>query len=94
MNMDNIPVPCDGFAIRDLGDEIIFVAETGDEMHSLDETGMFIWKNIDGGNSLLTILNKICKEYEVEKTVAENDLKEFIHELLNKGILTLKGVSN
>ncbi|MDY6968455.1 MAG: PqqD family protein [Spirochaetota bacterium] len=91
MNMDYIPIPCGGFAIRDLGDEIIFVAESGDEMHSLDETGMFIWKNINGRNSLLIILNKICDEYEVDKTVAENDLKNFINELHNKGILTLKG---
>ena len=90
VTLDNIPVPCDGFAIRELGNEIIFIADAGDELHSLDETGTFIWRNIDGSNSLSIILESICDEYEVERSRAEKDLKKFIRKLKEKGLVVLR----
>ncbi len=90
ISLDSVPIPCSGFTVREIGDEIIFIAEDGDELHTLDEVGCFIWKNIDGKNSLMTILNSICKEYDVEKSKAELDLKVFVLKLKDKGIIDFK----
>ncbi len=90
INPDDILVPCKGFAVRELGDEIIFIAEEGDEMHTLDEIGSSIWRNIDGKCSVMSILDSICKEYSVERSIAERDLIRFIEELMQKKILIIR----
>ncbi len=89
ISLDSVPMPCSGFTVREIGDEIIFIAEDGDELHTLDEVGCFIWKNIDGNCSLMTILDRICNEYEVEKSRAVKDLEEFILKLNEKGLIDI-----
>jgi len=89
VSLETVPVAVDKYTVREIADETIFMADEGDELHTLDEVGSFIWKAIDGNKSLLTILNEICDEYDVERDVAENDLKKFISELTDKGILTV-----
>lgn len=89
VSLETVPVAVDKYTVREIADETIFMADEGDELHTLDEVGSFIWKAIDGNKSLLIILNEICDEYDVERDVAENDLKKFIGELTEKGILTV-----
>jgi len=91
VNLDMIPVPGDSFCVREIGEETIFLAESGDELHCLDEVGTFIWKAIDGQRSLADILDRVCDEYEVSREAAQRDLTRFIRELAEKGIVTLKG---
>jgi len=89
VSLETVPVAVDKYTVREIAEETIFMADEGDELHTLDEVGSFIWKAIDGNKSLLTILNEICDEYDVERTVAENDLMKFINELAEKGIVTI-----
>ncbi len=87
VSLETVPVAVDKYTVREIADETIFMADEGDELHTLDEVGSFIWKAIDGNKSLLTILNEICDEYDVERDKAKNDLMNFIGELAEKGIL-------
>ena len=89
VSLETVPVAVDKYTVREIADETIFMADEGDELHTLDEVGSFIWKAIDGNKSLLTILNEICDEYDVERNVAENDLMNFINGLAEKGIITI-----
>ena len=90
INPNDIPVPCEGFAVRELGEEIIFITEDGNEMHTLDETGSFIWRNINGQRSFESLLDIICVEYAVERPKAEGELVRFIKELAAKKIVIIK----
>ena len=89
VSLETVPVAVDKYTVREIADETIFMADEGDELHTLDEVGSFIWKAIDGNKSLLSILNELCDEYDVERNVAENDLMNFISDLAEKGILTV-----
>jgi len=84
-----IPVPAKGLTVRQIGDETIIVTEAGEELHTLDETGTFVWSAIDGSNSLSRILNLICTEYDVNRDRAREDLLNFVEALHEKKIVIL-----
>lgn len=89
IHTDTIPIPIKGLSVRELGNAIIIINENGDEMHSLDEVGSFIWQTIDGMSSFKDILAKLCGEYEVEKPTAEEDLKKFLTLLNEKKLIKI-----
>ncbi len=89
ITLDSIPVPVNGLCVRELGDTIIIITEKGDELHSLDETGGFIWQQINGSAPVRDILENICQEYNVERTRAEHDLSLFLESLKDKNLITL-----
>lgn len=90
IKMDDIPVPCAGIASRELDDEVILIAEDSDELHTLSETGKFIWGKINGRNSILALLDSICSQFEVKRSQAQGDLIKFINNLKDKGIVLIK----
>jgi hypothetical protein len=83
-----IPVPSGGLCVRELGDTIIIITEKGDELHSLDEIGSFIWKHIDGKTPAGDIIEHICGEYDVARSQAEHDLDVFLSTLKEKNLIT------
>jgi hypothetical protein len=87
ITLNNTPVIVSGLCIRELGDAVIIITENGDELHSLDELGSFIWRAVDGVSSVQNILDKICNEYEVDRSQAEEDLKKFLSALKDKNLI-------
>ena len=87
-NLGAVPVPAEGLTIRQIGNETIILTEEGEELHTLDETGTFVWKAIDGKKSLNRILDLICVEYEVTHDRARDDLIVFVEALKGKGIIS------
>ncbi len=87
-NLGVVPVPAEGLTIRQIGNETIILTEEGEELHTLDETGTFVWKAIDGKKSLSRILDLICLEYEVTHEGARDDLIVFLEALKGKGIIS------
>ncbi len=87
MDLHIIPVIVDGLCIRELGDTTIIITEKGNELHSLDEMGGFIWNSIDGSRSAMNILELICREYDVERSLAESDLVGFLASLKDKNLV-------
>ena len=77
-SLEAIPVPVDAFAVRQIGEETILLAEQGEELHTLDEVGTFIWQSINGSRPLKEVLDRVCSEYEVSREVAQRDLLRFI----------------
>jgi len=64
---------------------ILFDPDTGKGM-GLNPTGVFIWKLLDGSHTLNDILEKLHEECENVPEEAGNDLKEFIQELIERGL--------
>lgn len=86
-NLGAVPVQNDSLTIRQIGKETIILTEEGEELHTLDETGTFIWLAIDGKKSLGQILDMLCAEYDVTYDRAKEDLLVFTETLMNKGII-------
>jgi len=86
---DSVPVRIDGFVARRLGDETLVLAESGEEVHLLDEVGTFIWERIDGARTMGEIVDAIASTYEVQPGEAESDAEEFLRRLLDKGVIRM-----
>jgi hypothetical protein len=89
ISMKSIPVKQDGFTVRVINEETIFVNEKGDMLHSLNGTGSFIWSRIDGKTSLERLYKFLLEEYDVPCQNADGDILKFIGELEQKGIIRL-----
>ena len=90
ITLETIPTPDTTFTVRRIGDETIFINEKGDRLHTINELGSFIWEHIDGDASLGDILDSVLSEYEAEREEAQEDLRRFIKELEEKGIVSLR----
>lgn len=90
INLESILIPCEGFCVREIGDEIIILPKDGSKLHNINEAGRFIWNKIDGKVNLAAILKSLCEEYEVDESLAEKDLLLFADGLLLKGIVRIE----
>jgi hypothetical protein len=90
IKMDEIPVHKEGIEARELGDEVIIISADGKFMHTLVDTGRFIWESIDGKKTIKSILDLICKEYKVKKEQAKPDLLKFINLILTKKLIDVR----
>ena len=86
--MRTVPKKDDSFCERQLGKETIFLSPEGNHIHSLDEVGTFIWKQLDGVRPLADVIDSLCDEYDVSHDQAERDLLAFIAILAETRLLT------
>ena len=55
---------------------------------SVNETGAFLWNELEKGASEEQLLDKLCEEYEVDRETAQSDIAAFIEQLTERGIVT------
>jgi hypothetical protein len=68
---------------RKTGNEYILVPIANniadmDKVFTLNETGAFIWEQIDGKRSVEEIINSLTEEYDIENGTASEDVFTFI----------------
>jgi hypothetical protein len=83
----NCPKHTDAYDGRDLGDEFLFYNREGDKLHVLNGTAREIYLLCDGHKPTEQIATTIADRYDVEQTVALDDTREAIQELINLGLL-------
>lgn len=54
---------------------------------SLSPVASYIWDRIDGEKSLAMVLDEVNAGFDVAETEAERDLREFVDELLEAGLI-------
>jgi hypothetical protein len=77
---------------RKIAGETILVPISGklvdmQRIFSLNPVAEYIWQHLDGKKHLGDIRNKILTSYNVEKEKAEEDIQEFITELLKENLI-------
>ena len=72
------------------GEAVILSMETK-VLRGLNPVGSRVWELIDGGRSMEEIVGVIVKEFEVEPPQAAEDVRSFVQELLDKGLVTSVG---
>ena len=68
---------------RKTGNEYVLVPITNNiadmnSVYTLNETGAFIWEQIDGKRSIEEIITELTNEYDIDKQNAESDVFTFI----------------
>jgi len=90
MDLKMIPTPRQSICVRQAGDVVFFLSESGEEAIDLNPVGSFIWQQMDGNHSLKDILDVLCHEYEVPEDTAQEDLVNFTQDLLDKDLISLE----
>jgi methyltransferase-like protein len=68
---------------RKTGNEYVLVPVTNNiadmnSVYTLNETGAFIWEQIDGKRNVEEIINALINEYDIDKQNAQSDVFSFI----------------
>ena len=76
---------------RKTGNEYVLVPISNniadmDKVYTLNETGAFIWEQIDGKRSVEEIITLLTEEYDIDVKTASEDLFSFI-EKMNKYLI-------
>lgn len=87
LDMDTILTRNEDCPVRSIGSGLVIESPTGSETLSLEDIGAFIWHRIDGQNCLDDILGELLREYEVAAAIAAEDLKTFISQLMDAGLV-------
>lgn len=79
-----------GFVIRTVGGQNVAVpvGEMSKNFHgmiNLNETGKFLWDFFSQEHTLEEGVVALCGEYDVDSSIAENDVKRFMETILSNG---------
>lgn len=90
MNRDRYVARAANVAARMVGDEMMIMSGLDSSLYSLNETASVLWQAADGVTPLAQIVEqRICRDYDVDSSVALRDAEELAEELARHGILRL-----
>lgn len=81
-----------GFIVRKIGEQIMAVpiGTQTSEIHgmiALSESGELLWKALEDGATIEKLICILTDNYEVDSSVAERDVRNFLEQLKNQGAL-------
>jgi SynChlorMet cassette protein ScmD len=82
------PIANASIVLREEFDEwaVLFDPETG-KAHGLNPFGVFVWKRLDGKNTIDDIFENVKTDFENVSAEAKNDITEFVQNLVNNGLV-------
>jgi hypothetical protein len=74
-------------AWREIDDETVIISPNDSVMHELNDTGSFLWKNIDGKKSAAELAELLAENYEVTPDVALTDTQSLLEEMSSRKLV-------
>jgi len=68
-------------AWREIDDETVIISPHDSVMHELNDTGSFLWKNIDGKKSAAELAELLVENYQVAPDIALSDAQALLEEM-------------
>jgi hypothetical protein len=86
MNLQSLHKLKSKFVARNIGNELILVPLTANvaqmnELFTLNETGKFIWENINDNSTVLELENLMIKTFDIDSAIAKRDIELFLSKL-------------
>lgn len=81
------PASRPGLAERLVDGEAVIVNAEGGEILVLNEVGAHVWQRLDGETDVKSLAEAVCAEFDVEREVAERDVRSFLAQLERQGAL-------
>lgn len=71
---------------RQVGDECIIIPLSNnivdmDKVITLNDTAAFLWRQIDGKQTIFDIIKNLIEEYDIDESVATHDVIAFINDM-------------
>jgi len=76
-------------AWREIDETTVIISPSDSVMHELNDTGSFLWKNIDGYKSAADLAALLAENYEVAPDVALTDTQSLLEEMSSRKLLVL-----
>ena len=81
----------DGFILREVAGQTVVLPVGGDldlnMMITLNETGAFLWKQLEKENDEAGLVAALLAEYDVDEATAKNAVEGFVAKLNENGFL-------
>ena len=74
-------------AWREIDDETVIISPGESVMHELNDTGSFLWKNIDGKKSAAELAELLVQTYDVAPDIALSDTQALLEEMSLRNLL-------
>jgi hypothetical protein len=74
-------------AWREIDEATVIISPTDSVMHELNDTGSFLWKNIDGQRSAAELAELLAESYEVAPDVALSDTQALLEEMSSRKLV-------
>ena len=74
-------------AWREIDETTVIISPSDSVMHELNDTGSFLWKNIDGYKSAADLAALLAENYEVTPDVALTDTQSLLEEMSSRKLL-------
>jgi hypothetical protein len=74
-------------AWREIAEATVIISPTDSVMHELNDTGSFLWKNIDGQRSAAELAELLAESYEVAPDVALSDTQALLEEMSSRKLV-------
>ena len=74
-------------AWREIDGETVIISPNDRVMHELNDTGSFLWKNIDGKKSAAELAELLVENYEVTPDIALSDTQALLGEMSSRKLL-------
>ena len=86
MNLQTLHKLKSRFVARNVGNELILVPLTANvaqmnELFTMNETGKFIWENINDNSTVLEIENLMIETFDIDSAIAKRDIELFLSKL-------------
>lgn len=78
-------------AWREIDEETIIISPSESVMHELNDTGSFLWQNIDGHRSAADLATLLAQVYDVTHDVALADITALLSELSERKLVVPAG---
>ncbi|MBV8878517.1 MAG: PqqD family protein [Planctomycetaceae bacterium] len=72
---------------QEIQGQAVVVVPARRELHELDETATFLWRELAKARTTADLAAALCAEFEVEADVAEADVRAFVRSLEEKGLV-------
>ncbi len=86
IELKSVPFRSPSVVTRKSGDEYILVPVTDniadmDSVYTLNETGAFIWDQINGHRTVSDIINNLTEEFDTNEETAKTDVLYFLEKM-------------
>ena len=80
----------DGYLLKEIAGNYVVVPVGNvdfDGMISLNDAGVFIWKQLEKETNFESLLSAFLNEYEIDEATAKSDLNAFLMKMRDSGLL-------
>ncbi|HEX4545786.1 MAG TPA: PqqD family protein [Candidatus Acidoferrum sp.] len=74
-------------AWREIDEETVIISPNDSVMHELNDTGSFLWKNIDGHRCAAELAELLVANYEVTPDTALADTQSLLEEMCSRKLV-------